>query len=429
VSDSVPSLLVSHLPAAADLAVMVPLGLALLIWTLLAGAEATLAEARDVARTAAGPRQLGELFYELHRHPRRLVISLALGRELALVAAAVLGAQVGYQRGGLRGGLLAVATTGLAILTLRGAAAGVAKRRLARGSATIGPALGWMLAPLRGLAALERTVGRALTHGFLGEAPSGDNIFAPEEFAALTRESASELADAERALVAKAVSFGERSVRHVLTPRRDIVSVASDIAAADVLRVMRESGCSRLPVYRGEKEDIVGFLYVKDVLGMTLGADGIGPLVRQAYVVQAEKAVGALFREFRSRKVHIALVLDEYGSLVGLVTMEDLLEELFGEMRDELDEEAEPSIRRRGAGTFLVSGRVSVSELNARLKLGIPPSNHEATIAGVVIERLGRVPEVGETVALERCQVTIEKLDGPAVEMVRVDLWPSSSSR
>ncbi len=415
--------------AVSDLFVLGTLALALLVWTLLAGAVATLAEARDVARTSAGPRKLGELFYELHRHPRRLVISLALGRELALVAAAVLGAHVGYQRDGLRGGLVAVAATAVVVLVLRGAAAGIAKRRVARGAATIGPALGWMLAPLRGLAALERSVGRALTHGFLGEAPSGDNIFAPEELAALSHETESELADAERDLVAKAVSFGERSVRHVLTPRPDIVAVPVDIAPAEVLVVMRESACSRLPVYRGEKDDIVGFLYVKDVLGVTLGADGIGPLLRQPYVVQAEKPVGELFREFRARKVHIALVLDEYGSLVGLVTMEDLLEELFGEMRDELDDEdAEPAIRRRAAGSFLVSGRVSVSELNARLKLDIPPSDDEATIAGVVIDRLGHVPEVGETLAMDGCQVTVEKLDGSAVELVRVDLWSSSSS-
>ena len=296
---------------------------------------------------------------------------------------------------------MAVAATAVAVLALRGAAAGIAKRRLARGGATIGPMLGWMLTPLRGLAAVEKSVGRALTHGFLGEAPAGDNIFAPEEMAALTRESEAELADAERALVAKAVSFGERSVRHVLTPRRDIVAVPIDIAPADVLRVMRESGCSRIPVYRGEKDDVVGFLYVKDVLGMPLGADGIGPLVRQPYVVQAEKPVGELFREFRARKVHIALVLDEYGSLVGLVTMEDLLEELFGEMRDELDEDAEPSIRRRGSGQLPGErarvGRRAERPLEAR---------HSALRRRGDDRRrrhrpLGRVPEVGETLQMD----------------------------
>ncbi|MCC6766796.1 MAG: HlyC/CorC family transporter [Deltaproteobacteria bacterium] len=419
----------AHLSSASEWTVLGPFALALLAWTLLAGAEATLAAARDVARTAAGPRQLGELFYELHRHPRRLVIALALGRELALVTAAALGASAGYRYDGLRGGVAVVVATAIAILVLRGAAAGIAKRRLARGHATIGPALGWMLAPLRGLAAALKTVGRALAHGFLGEAPSGDNVFAPEEMAALSRESESELVDAERALVAKAVRFGERSVRHVLTPRRDIVSVPADIAPADLLTVMRAYGFSRLPVHRGEKEDVVGFLYVKDVLGVALGADGIGPLLRQPYVVQAEKPVGELFREFRARKVHIALVLDEYGSLVGLVTMEDLLEELFGEMRDELDENEEPAIRRRGPGTFLVSGRVSVEELNARLKLALPPSEDGTTIAGMVMDRMGRVPAVGESVDMDGCRMTVEELDGPAVALVRVQRWSSSSSR
>ncbi len=406
---------------------LVPLVAALVIWTLLAGAEATLAEARAVARTAEGPRRLGELFFELHSHPRRLVISLALGRELALVAAAVLGVQVGFSRAGLGGGLMAVAATAAAILVLRGAAAGMAKRRSGRDGLVLGPLLGWMLVPLRGLAAFAKRIGRACAHAFLGEAPAGDNIFAPDEMASLTPEGEVELATAERTLVAKAVSFGERSVRHVLTPRRDIIAIPLDVAPAEVLRVMRDSGCSRLPVHRGEKDDIVGFLYVKDVLGKTLGAEGIAPLVRQPYVVQAEKSVGELFREFRSRKVHIALVLDEYGSVVGLVTMEDLLEELFGEMRDEL-EDVEPSIRRRGPGSFLVSGRVSVSELNARLKLDLPPSD-DATIAGVVIDRLGRIPEVGESLQMDGCTVLVEKLDGPAVELLRVDLWPSFSSQ
>ena len=418
----------SYLPPLADVVVFVPLVAALLLWTMLAGAEATLAEARAVARTSAGPRQLGQLFYELHRHPRRLVISLALGRELALVTAAVLSALVGYQRDGLRGGILAVVATAFAVLALRGAAAGIAMRRLARENAVLGSTLGWLLTPLRGLASVEKSIGRALTHGFLGEAPAGDNIFAPEEMTAVSEDGEAELGDAERDLVAKAVSFGERSVRHVLTPRRDIVAVPIDIASADVLRVMRESGCSRLPVYRGERDDIIGFLYVKDVLGRPIADGGVEPLLRQPYVVQAEKPVGELFREFRARKVHIALVLDEYGSLVGLVTMEDLLEELFGEMRDELDEDAEPSIRRRAPGSFVVSGRVSVGELNARLKLGIPPSEDEATIAGVVIDRLGRVPAAGESLQMEGFTVTIEKLDGPAIELLRVDLWPSSSS-
>lgn len=413
--------------ALAEVLVLCEFTAALALWTVLARAEATLAEARTIARTSEGARRLGALFYELHHHPRRLVISLAVGRELALVTAAVLGAAAGYGRFDLPGGVTGLAVTTILLLVLRGAAAGAASRRVASGHAVVGLALAWILAPLGSLAAAEKSVGRRLAHAFLGEAPRGDNIFAPEELAAL-EEGGEEIGASERALVQKAVSFGERPVRHVLTPRRDIVSVPLDVGPAELMHVIRASGCSRIPVYRGERDDVVGILYVKDLIGQPVVAGDIERLVRQPYVVPADKPVGELFREFRTRKVHIALVLDEYGSLVGLVTMEDLLEELFGEIRDEFDDDEEPSIERRGPSTFVVSGRVPVSAFNARLKLAIPQSDDEATIAGVVIDRLGRVPEPGETLSMDGCTLTVEKLDGPAIERLRVDLWPSSSS-
>jgi len=416
------------MPDVSELLTVALLLAALLVWVALAGAEATLAAAREVAHEDRDAGRVG-LFYELHRHPRRLLISLALGRELALVTVAAVAALLGYGRGGLQGGLAALVAAVLLILVLRGAAAGHAARRLARGDASIGRAFGWLLAPLAGLARVEKRIGRRVAHALLGAAPTGYNIFAAEELAALSpdREGGEQLAAAERTLVAKAISFGDRPVRHVLTPRRDMVAVPVDVAPAELLRVIRASGCSRIPVYRGEKDDVIGILYVKDLIGKTLVQGGVAPLLREPYVVPAEKSVGELLREFRARKVHIALVLDEYGSLVGLVTMEDLLEELFGEIRDEFDEAAGPAIRRRGARTYVVSGRTSLDALNDRLHLNIPQSGDEATIAGVVIDRLGRVPDAGESVELEGFTVTVEKLDGPAIELLRVDLWSSSS--
>ncbi len=194
----------------AEWVVLVELAAALAVWTALALAEATLAEARTIARTSEGARRLGPLFYELHSHPRRLVISLAVGRELALVTAAVVSAAAGYGRFGLPGGAAAVAATAILLLVLRGAAAGAASRRVASGQVLVGPALTWLLAPLGTLAAVEKSIGRRIAHAFLGEAPSGENIFAPDELAAL-EEDGGEIADAERALVQKAVSFGRAS--------------------------------------------------------------------------------------------------------------------------------------------------------------------------------------------------------------------------
>jgi putative hemolysin len=412
----------------AELILLVPLVAALAAWTALAGAEATLAEARALARTPAGARRLGWLFYELHRHPRRLLISLAVGREIALAAAAALAAGTGYRRAGLAGGGAALAATIVALLVLRGLAAGRASRRVSRDRATVGSGLAWLLAPLRGLAGLVKGVGHRLAHVFLGEPPAGDNLFAPEELAALEGEGEEEIRASERALVAKVMGFGERTVRHVMTPRRDILAVPVDIAPGELRRVIRRSGCSRIPVYRGDRDDVIGVLYVKDLIGRALAPGGVEPLLRQPYVVPAEKPLGELLREFRARKVHIALVVDAYGSLAGLVTMEDILEELFGEIRDEFDEDEEPAIERCGPSTFVVSGRMPVSALRARLKLAIASANDEATIAGVVVDRFGRVPGAGERLEMDGFTVTVEKLDGPAIERLRLDLWPASSS-
>src|SRR5205085_12517468 len=152
---------------------------------------------------------------------------------------------------GRAGGVAALGGVVLTLLMLRGFAAGAASRRVAAGEGTLGSVAAWILVPLASVAAVEKRIGTRLAHALLDEVPSGDNIFAPEELAAL-EEGQEEIAASERALVDKAVRIDERTVRHVLTPRRDVVSVPLDIAPDELLRVIRESGCSRIPVYRGQ---------------------------------------------------------------------------------------------------------------------------------------------------------------------------------
>jgi CBS domain containing-hemolysin-like protein len=413
---------------APDIVILAMLAIALALWTGLASAEATLAEARAIAREPAGPRRLGRLFYELHRHPRRLLISLIVGRELALAGAAALTAGLGYRRYGLAGGAAALFLVVAVLIALRGLAAGRSSKRVASGHGTLGSMAGWLLRPLASLATLEKGVGRRLAHALLGEAPSGDNVFAPEELDEIEEGQHEEIGDSERALVAKAVRIDERTVRHVLTPRRDMVAVPVDVTSEALLQVIHDSGRARIPVYRGERDDIVGILYVKDLIGRPITQGAIEPLLRQPYVVSAEKPIVDLFRDFRVRKVHFALVVDEYASLVGLVTMEDLLEDLVGEIRDEFDDEEVPPIERRGPNIFVVSGRVPVHDFNTRLHLQLPESGAEATIAGIVIDRLGHVPARGESISMDGCTLTVEALDGTAIQRLRVELWPSSSS-
>ena len=143
-----------------------------------------------------------------------------------------------------------------------------------------------------------------------------------------------------RELLSRVRAFHQRSVRAVMTPRVRVVALPSDLAGPALLNALREQRFSRVPVYRGERDNVVGVVYAKDLLGRDLTAPGfrLEPLLRPPTFIPVSMRAGEVFRELRRQKVHLAMVVDEYGGITGLVTMEDLLEELFGEIRDEYDE-------------------------------------------------------------------------------------------
>ena len=251
-----------------------------------------------VARTAAGPRQLGQLVL-------RASSSSASPGDLSRARSR---ARAGDRRGSGRASGISARRAARRPHGDRGdrrsrssfsvvRAAGIAKRRLAgEGGDDRTSARHGCSAPLRGLATAREEL-RPRAHAWIprGSRPPVTTSSLRRRWRRSPARARSSSATRSGTLVAKAVSFGERSVRHVLTPRRDIVAVPIDITAPDVTRVMRESGCSRLPVYSGEKEDIVGFLYVKDVLGdRNRTGEGIAPLRPPTIVVQAEKPVGEL---------------------------------------------------------------------------------------------------------------------------------------
>jgi CBS domain containing-hemolysin-like protein len=234
---------------------------------------------------------------------------------------------------------------------------------------------------------------------------------AEEENAIMERE--------ERRLLQSIVDFGDTLVREVMTPRPDIVAVPAEATLDEVREVFREQEYSRIPVYQENLDNILGIIFLKDLVHLSnADASGsIGGLVRPATVVPETKRVPELLREFQRNRTQMAIVVDEYGGTAGLVTLEDLLEEIVGEIRDEYDVETEPVVDE-GNGSWVFSAKVNIEEVRERLGVEIEPEGFE-TVGGYVLTRVGRVPSPGETFELDGLHVEVLEAERRRIHKVR----------
>jgi putative hemolysin len=210
-----------------------------------------------------------------------------------------------------------------------------------------------------------------------------------------------------RELLRNLADFRETMVREVMTPRPDIVAIESGATIDQLYTLYREQQYSRIPVFNETLDNVQGFVFIKDLLqrGLLSTNAPIAPLVRPAHFVPETKRVPDLLKEFQRRRLQIAIVVDEYGGTAGLVTAEDLLEEIVGEIRDEYDVEVE-RIVDEGGGKFLLSGSVHVDEMANLMRISIDGHGFE-TVGGYLLSRLGRVPAVGEHLEVDGLDVEI----------------------
>jgi len=232
-----------------------------------------------------------------------------------------------------------------------------------------------------------------------------------------------------RALLRNLADFRETMVREVMTPRPDIIAIQNDATLEQLQTLYREQQYSRMPVFKDTLDNVQGFVNVKDLLlkpGTSMTAP-ITPYVRPAHFVPESKRVPDLLKEFQRKRIQSAIVVDEYGGTAGLVTVEDLLEEIVGEIRDEYDVEVE-RIVDEGNGTFLFSGRVHVEEMANLMKVAIEGHGFE-TVGGFLLSRLGRVPAVGEHLEVDGLDVEIVETEQRRITRVRMSrLEPVTSS-
>jgi len=224
----------------------------------------------------------------------------------------------------------------------------------------------------------------------------------------------------ERKLLQSIVDFGDTIVREVMTPRPDIVAIREGATIGELRALFREQEYSRFPVFKESLDNISGFAFVKDLVALDLNSDTapITPLVRPAVVVPESKRVSELLKQFQRQQTQIAVVVDEYGGTAGLVTIEDMLEEIVGEIRDEYDVESEPIVEE-GSGRFIFNGKVDIDEVNQRLGVQIEREGFE-TVGGYLLTHLGRVPAVGERVDIDDLVVEVLDVERRRIHKVRI---------
>jgi CBS domain containing-hemolysin-like protein len=227
----------------------------------------------------------------------------------------------------------------------------------------------------------------------------------------------------ERRLLHKVLEFGDKTVRDIMVPRTRVVAVPVEAMFADVSKVLREHKFSRLPVYRGTLDNIVGILHAKDLFDLTDGEErdfSLEKYVDAPYIVSEFKRAEDLFREMRRRRTHMAIVVDEFGGTAGIATIEDAIEALLGQIQDEYDEET-PGFVAAGERMYLLDGSIRLDEIEEQFGLDFPRDEAE-TVAGLLTLRFGRIPRKGERWRGRRAEFVIEEASPTAIKKVRMIL-------
>jgi CBS domain containing-hemolysin-like protein len=228
-----------------------------------------------------------------------------------------------------------------------------------------------------------------------------------------------------RRLLKSVIDFGETLVREVMTPRPDIVAIKADATLGELRKLVQEQEYSRLPVFTENIDNIAGFIVVKDLYQLPeqpASDRRVRDFMRAAAFVPETNRVTDELREFQQKRLQAAIVVDEYGGTAGLVTVEDVVEELVGEIRDEYDVEAEAIVREPDGG-WVFSAKVAISDMTERLGVAIEGDGFE-TVGGFVLSRVGRVPVVGERFATDGLDIEVLEAERRRIHRVRVRVLP-----
>jgi CBS domain containing-hemolysin-like protein len=283
-------------------------------------------------------------------------------------------------------------------------------------------AFAWMMTPF--ITVLNKSA--AFVLGIFGQklGDAHEAVHSPDELRILVEQSEERGAlHAQNAeLIGKVFEFSEKNAREVMTPRTNIVAIPVSASLDQALKVMREAGFSRYPVYEESVDNIVGMVHARDLLWAVVDrtAFDLRTIARKVHVVPGTREVEDVLSDFKRRKEHLAIVLDEFGGTAGLVTMEDLLEEIVGEIRDEFDETIELAVPRAAPGEVLVAGSSAISDVNDQFNLTVPDEDY-TTIGGYVFGAIGRLPVPGDRAEGGGATWVVRSMVGRRVETLALE--------
>ena len=413
--------------AGGDIALVVVVAVLLVASGALAMAETSLVRTTSVkaASLKSEGRRGADALVDLVKEPERFLNPVLL---LVLVCQLVSATLIGILADQWLGGWGVLAATVFEVVVIFVFFEAVPKNWAVhhpeRAALASAPVVGWLIRfpPVRALAAV--LIGLAdLVLGRRGDAKRTALVTEAELLAMADVATQERVIDSEeRAFIHSVIEFGDTVVREVMVPRPDMVALETSASVSDALVEALEAGFSRLPVYLDAIDDVIGIAYAKDLIRLEREGRGDEPVashVRPALFVPETKPVAALLSDLREQRVHQVIVVDEYGGTAGLATLEDVLEELVGEIVDEFDTE-ESSTLAIDANTFEVPGRLPIDEVDDLLDAQLPKGSWD-TIGGLVSDAIGRVPDPGDTAVVDGYRLTVLAREGRRVERVLIE--------
>jgi CBS domain containing-hemolysin-like protein len=418
---------------AKDLVLLVLLALSLGLSAFFAGSETALVSLTriDLQRLREKGDRRGPILRNLKAHTSRLLATILIGQNLFMATASSLATLLATAWLGETYGAPAAILFSTVVLFIF---AEMTPKSIAAASPVsisraVALPMAWtmrLLSPVVN-ALVKISTGMLRLFGIPEKAPA----LTEEEMKSLFNLGAEEgvIHGDERKLLHKVLEFGDKTVRDIMVPRTRVIALPETAKFDDVRLVLREHKLSRLPVYRGSLDNIVGILNAKDLFDLSDEEErkfSLGRYLDPPFLVPEFKRAEDLFREMRRRRTHMAIVVDEHGGTAGIATIEDALEELLGPIQDEYDEEETPGFVAAGDRTYVLEGSFRLDDIEEQFGLSLPRDEAE-TIAGHLMLRFGRIPRKGERWKGRRAEFIVEDATPTAIKSVRMILPPAAS--